>query len=113
MANFLHQRNSAEEWEYPFLHTTAKVGFMRTTQEKSKRIFRRHFQHPDEENRAANERLWLAKLDKIIQAVDGDAEFIIELDEQMNFWYAPHYRNARVSSDHSKTTQGSSSGFYS
>jgi hypothetical protein len=61
---------------------------MRSTQAKSKSIFKRHFMYPDEYNRVAYKRLWLTKFDEIIQAVEGDAEFLIELDEEWNFWYA-------------------------
>lgn len=60
---------------------------MRNAKAKTKSIFKRHLDYPEEVNLAATERLWLAKFDKLIQAVDGDAEFFIELDEQMNFWY--------------------------
>lgn len=42
--------------------------------------------HPDEYNRVAYRRLWLTKFDELIEPVDGDAEFIIELEEEWNFW---------------------------
>jgi len=78
------------ELEYPFPYTTAKIGFMWSKQEKSRSIFRRHFNNPEERNLAVPKRLWLTKFDKIIRQVEGNAQFLIELDEEWNFWYVSY-----------------------
>jgi hypothetical protein len=79
---------------------------MRSTQTKSKSIFKRHFNYPGEHNRVANKRLWLTKFDKIVREVDGDAEFLIELDEEWNFWYVSWLElNTRLATDKSITSR--------
>jgi hypothetical protein len=85
---------------------------MKTTQQKSKSIFKRHFDYPGEHNRVAHKRLWLTKFDDIIQRVDGDAEFLIELDEEWNFWYVSHLYliSALLLKSLTITHSGSSSG---
>jgi hypothetical protein len=62
---------------------------MDSKSQKSKTIFRRHLQHPAEQNRAVEPRKWLNRFDDLIEEVDGLAEFLIEIEEEPNFGCVP------------------------
>jgi hypothetical protein len=72
---------------YPYPCVTLRTGFMEGLHGRSREIFQRHFRHPVEVNLAAHSRIWLARLDKIVKEVEGNARFVIELEEDWNFWY--------------------------
>lgn len=73
---------------YPYPCVTMRMGFTEGLHGRSRETFQRHFSNPNELNLATHSRLWLAKMDKIIKEVDGNAKFVIELEEDWNFWYA-------------------------
>lgn len=79
--------NGKKGLEWPSPQITAKIGFMRSTQGKAISIFQRHFEYPEEHNRAARKHLWLSKFHEIIARTNGYGMFLIELEEEWNFWY--------------------------